>query len=580
MLERFSRGIAPVVITVALMFVFIARAGAAGQIVLDKRAIPIINKGVAFLEAEAKQRNSSIAAGRLLLAAYALLKVGRPVNHPIVVSAIEFILKDQDPEAEMYKPEFEEKGVYDAGLAIMLLAEVDPKKHLPTMEKIVKYFVDRQLPDGAWTYPKETVGDTSMTQYAILGLWAAQRSGVDVPIEVWNKAAQWHIKTQMGDGGFSYHPGTTHGPERGASTHNLTNAAGGSLLICRLNMYPALPMLGSNKKVKKKPKKFGVLEDVDPNAGKSEVQVARAAIKGLVSASQIENSAKRALGWMNARFVNETPSGHKSYFYYTIERFASLAGVQKISGNEWYPYYLGVLQRKQKPDGSWHTHSGPANGTSLALLFLARATGKILKPADLGGGLLAGGRGLPDDLENANSNGGKIKKRKIEGDLDKLLTNFEKLDLSALEDTQTAIVEKIQLGSKEELLGEMPRIRKLIEHPNGDIRRTAVWALGRSGDLRDAYLLIQRFEESDIGVLVETNNALCYLSRKLSGIGVPDDPFEGLKDNPTQAQQDAAMAAWRKDAIEKWTRWYLRVRPYNDRNDLFQLKFGGAVKKK
>jgi HEAT repeat protein len=211
---------------------------------------------------------------------------------------------------------------------------------------------------------------------------------------------------------------------------------------------------------------------------------------------------------------------------------------------------------------------------------MARSTGKILKLPDLGGGLLAGGRGLPDDLSAADTTGGKVKQRKVEGDLDKLLTDFEKLDLSALEETQTAIVEKIQLGSKEELLGEMPRIRKLISHPNGDIRRTAVWALGRSGDLRDANLLIQRFEESDVGVVVEANNALCYLSRKLAGIGVPEDPFEHLGEKPSQAQQDEALAAWRKDAIEKWTRWYLRVRPFDDRNDLFQLKFGRSVKKK
>lgn len=578
MLHRIKRGVAIAVIG-AVSFGSVVQVQAAGKVNLPKDAVPTINKAVSYLEFQHKKRNSPLAGGRLALAAYALIKAGRPVKHPIVADAMGHILKNQSDD-KIYKPDNVQHGVYEAGVDLMLLAEVDPKAHIGLMQQMVNYLIEHQLTDGSWTYPSQTVGDTSMSQYAVLGFWAAQRSGIEVPLEIWNKAALWHLRTQRADGGFAYHPGTSDGPEKGASTHNLTNAAGGSLLICRLNMYPDLAPIGGATVKKKVPKKFGVLENANKNAGKSEKAIERAEIPNMVSASQLESAAKRAMGWANSHFVAVTPNVNKNYYYYTIERFASLFNTKKMAGRDWYPTCLNILKQRQNADGSWATFTHPVNATSLAILFMARSTGKILKLPDLGGGLLAGGRGLPDDLGGADMSSGKIKKRKVEGDLDKLLTDFEKLDLSALEDTQTAIVEKIQLGSKEELLGEMPRIRKLIDHPNGDIRRTAVWALGRSGDLRDANLLIQRFEESDVGVVVEANNALCYLSRKLAGIGVPEDPFEHLGEKPSQAQMDEALAAWRKDAIAKWTRWYLRVRPFDDRNDLFQLKFGGSVRKK
>jgi hypothetical protein len=580
MLHQFNRAVSACIIA-ALISAGGSYSMAAGNVRLPPEAVPTINKAVAYLEKEFdKGKNTPLVSGRLSLAAYALLKVNQTPAHRIVSTAVKHIEERQDPE-KIYNPVSPHEGIYEAGVDLMLLAEVDPEKYLPLMQQMVNYLIEKQLGSGGWTYPGKSVGDTSMSQYAVLGFWAAQRSGIDVPLEVWNKAAQWHISTQRPDGGFAYHPGTTDGPERGASTHNLTNAAGGSILICRLNMYPDLPLpgAGSASKKKKKPKKFGVLESADENAGKTEKQIERAEIPGLLPAAKLEGAAKRAMGWAGSHFVLATPNVNKNYYYYTIERFGSLFNTKTIGRAEWYPVGLDQLKKKQLPDGSWATFTHPVNATSFAILFMARATGKILKLPDLGGGLLVGGRGLPDDLSGADTTGGKIKKRKVEGDLDKLLTDFEKLDLSALEDTQTAIVEKIQLGSKDELLGEMPRIRKLIEHPNGDIRRTAVWALGRSGDLRDAYLLIQRFEESDVGVLAEANNALCYLSRKLSGIGVPDDPLDGLDEKATQEQKNAAMAAWKKDALEKWTRWYLRVRPYDDRNDLFQLKFGRAGKK-
>ncbi len=191
-----------------------------------------------------------------------------------------------------------------------------------------------------------------------------------------------------------------------------------------------------------------------------------------------------------------------------------------------------------------------------------------------GAGLLTGGRGLPEDLSQAEFDGGKIKERKMEGPLDELLSELSKLDPDNFEAAQAAIIEKVQLGNREELLGQMDQIRKLITHSNPDARRTAVWALGRSGDLRDANLLINALQDNNVDVLVEAYNALCYLSRRITGVGLPSNPLEDLPANPSQAQIDAAVNRWRDEATKRWTAWYLRIRPYEEKNDLFQLSFG------
>ncbi|MDA0284214.1 MAG: HEAT repeat domain-containing protein, partial [Planctomycetota bacterium] len=126
-------------------------------------------------------------------------------------------------------------------------------------------------------------------------------------------------------------------------------------------------------------------------------------------------------------------------------------------------------------------------------------------------------------------------------------------------------------GNREELIGEIERIRELARHPDAEVRRTAIWALGRSGQLKDADLLINALQDFNVDVLVEANNSLCYLSRKIDGVGIPTSPFDDLPEDATEAQRNTALDPWKKEALARWKAWYIRVRPYKDRNDLFEL---------
>ena len=546
-------------------------AAAAEKPTIPSAARPVFDRAVGFLRSR-----TQLNGGQLSLAGLALVKAGEPMDSPVIAKALAGTLKlfTTNPDGTMtYKPHTEQEGVYEAGVDIMFLLAVHQQNYANHVAAAAQYLISRQRSDGSWTYPDEDVGDTSMTQYAMLGFWSAKVAGVDVPASVWSRAAQWHLRTQMGDGGFSYHPGKPHGPERGASTHNLTNAGVGSLFIARMFLYPEY-MEGGGKK-KSKTKKFGILEDSDPNAGKPKQDEGK-----IVPLNAINNGIRRGLNWANTRFVLETPNVNKNYYYYTVERVASFAGLDQIGGKDWYNECLGVLKQRQKKDGSWTTYTSPDNATSFAILFMVKSTAKLIA-TPVGGGLLAGGRGLPDNLDEANVDRGQVKKkRKMEGRLDELLTSLASQDISVLEDAQQAIVEKVQIGDPKKLLKEMDRVRKLAVHPHVEVRRTAVWALGRSRSLRDAGLLIRALQDENADVVVEANNALSYLSRKLSGVGVAENPYEDLAEDASDAQKSAAMKRWRKEALAGWAEWYLRVRPYEDRNDAFELQLRNAVKRK
>ena len=529
-----------------------------------------VTRGVAWLKQELGAKPPR--GGYRSLGAYALLKAGEAPTSPAVASAVAEVHKKVTDG--VYKPTSTEHHIYESGVDAMLLADSDENANRAAVFAIAEYIVSQQGTDGSWDYPNRTVGDTSMAQYGLLGLWAAQRSGFDVPKEVWDKSAAWHVKTQHSSGGFMYHPGVSvSGGTGGANpTLNMTAGATGTLAIARLHLFPG----GGRKKEEAEPQKvFGVLE-----AKAEEPERKTSSYRPQMTESQITGSISRGLGWLTSRFLPVSDLPHKLYFTYALERTCALNEVKQLGGKvDWYRTSGNALLELQEDDGSWKTLEGPVVGTSFSILFFIRPTRKTISE-QFGSGLLTGGRGLPDDLSKAEFDGGKIKERRMEGPLDELLSELSKLDPDKFEAAQAAIVEKIQIGNREELLGQIDQIRKLINHSSPDVRRTAIWALGRSGDLKDANLLIKALQDNNVDVLIEAYNALCYLSRKITGVGIPSNPLDSLPVNPSQAQMDAAVNRWRDEATKRWTAWYLRIRPYNEKNDLFQLQFGAADTKK
>lgn len=104
---------------------------------------------------------------------------------------------------------FSAEGSYECSIGIIFLAEFG-EKYKEEISKILTFLLNNQQNCGAWMYSapgKDGAGDTSVTQYAILAMWAAKTlAKVDVPTAAIVKACTWLVRTQHISGQFSYLP--------------------------------------------------------------------------------------------------------------------------------------------------------------------------------------------------------------------------------------------------------------------------------------------------------------------------------------------------------------------------------------
>ncbi|RMG34101.1 MAG: hypothetical protein D6725_14830 [Planctomycetota bacterium] len=549
-----------------------------------------VERAVRYLTSQSLEQMQSDHYG---LVAYACLKGGRTPKDPFVAKLLDAIAKRVN--GGKYHPTLH--FYYEAACDAMALEAADPVKYKPHLQAIADYLMEAQRQGGQWDYPgQENGGDTSITQYGLLGLWACARAGVKIPQEVWVKAAQWQAASQKRDGGFAYHPRTDQ-----ATTHSMTTAGTGNLCIVFHQLFPGQGLGLGGKSETKKPAKPKQEKQKDPFGGRLKKMDFDRQIEKLAKQAEtvqkpaqddgddktpvnlrgartaILNGVRGGLTWLLRRYTIAQPSGWKLYYLYALERLMALTNLKTLGPHDWYADGSQYLLTSQKPDGSWEGTYTQQSATAFAVLFLTRATSKIVKhaePEQLGAGLLAGGRGLPSDLSKAIGADGSIRKdppKKIDDPLDKLLEGLASADLDDIEATQQAIVRTVQLGNREELIGQKELLKQLAEDPRVEVRRTAVWALGRCEDLSVVPVLLKALEDPDLDVVVEARNALCVLARRPRGLGLPDHPDDTLPPTATQAEREQARKKWQAELVKRWREWYLRIRPYDERDDVLEL---------
>lgn len=525
---------------------------------------------------------SGMSGGNGSISALAFVKSGGDKKNAKVLQIVEEVLHKTSLEGR-YRPSAHHN--YEAGVDVMLLEAVDAEKYRPQMESIVAYLLGNQQPNGSWFYENNIepdCGDTSITQYVIMGLWAATRAGIEIPIETWERAAKWHIARQMDDGGFAYHPfesKITIGKEFHTSTDTMSAAGTSSLLIIRRMLFDDADLAPEIRPVDSK-RRFGVLEkfvDERPAGQKKSV-------KGVptLRPSAIDKALKESTRWVADHLDKRSPNHEKFFAYhlYTIERVAALLDVQKLGGRDWYNDGADELLLRQSADGSWTDSCTSGPSTAMGLMFLSKATTSVVAPKKrvslVGGGLQAGGRGLPDNLDAVQMKEGTVAARKILGPVDNLLIELERSSDAKVEDFQTAVVEAVQLDRPEDLIGQSVRLRKLATDSRVEVRRTAFWALGRSGDVSAMKSLIQGLLDPEPTVVREASLALCVLSRRPDGCGLPNDPLDdasmGLNDDATDEERTKKLTEWQIAAKKRWTDWYQKNRPYDERDDRSTLK--------
>ncbi|MFQ5730541.1 MAG: hypothetical protein ACE5KM_01170 [Planctomycetaceae bacterium] len=522
-----------------------------------------IRKGVAFLRTKI---GSSGAGGEESLATYAMLAGGAKTTDPKIAAVVNGLArqlaKGRYPNAT--------HGIYTAGVRLMLLeAAGGAKKYRKEMKVIVDFIAKNQANDGFWNYLDGSKhGDTSVTQYGILGLWAAQRAGIDVPPQAWDKTAIWLVRHQNKSGSFQYKPTE---PSQGPSL-SMTVAGVSTLLVARRYLFG-----DKRTPAKKKPRKkrTGDVEDVDldrePSKRPKEKPGRPITYTPRIQLGQLQASVGRGMAWIAPRYRSGVDNTY--YVLYGTERLAALTRSRFIGKVDWYADGSSFLLKRQRANGSWPpSANGEIPAAAFAVLFLSKATQKLIGeiPDLLGAGLLRGGLGLPSDLSTLEEGrGGVIKKRRVLGPIDELLEELKKPKNLDLPEIQKQIVEKIQLGDRKQWLAPKRRkqLLRMAVHPLPQVRKVAIWALGRTGNIDVVTVIMKALEsDPDLGVLVEARNALCWLSRRPRGFGLPEQPE--FPDGATKAQKRDIVNRWQQDAVSRWKTWYLTVRPYDERDDL------------
>ena len=123
-------------------------------------------------------------------------------------NAVSFVVSQVGPDGYIATNP-KQSVMYTHAYALRFLAEtqvVSPNdKTAAAIDKAVKLLVNCQNDEGGWRYtPQPRDADSCVTGCVLIALSRAKAAGADVPAETTNRAVDYLIKCQLGDGGFSY----------------------------------------------------------------------------------------------------------------------------------------------------------------------------------------------------------------------------------------------------------------------------------------------------------------------------------------------------------------------------------------
>ncbi len=281
--------------------------------------------------------NAIYPDGVSALVTLALLNSGSTPDQPEMARALQFLSR-----RELEK-------TYTVSLQTMAYCAANPNKYASQIRRNAEWLARAQLPHGGWSYDQNQVGgDPSNSQFALLALHEAQRSGVaNFPAETWRtifgRAREYWNTLQNKDGGFPY---DSAGPGRGS----MTCAGIASLVI-----------VGSQ---------LDSLQDPTLDS----VQCCGNDLAG-------DDRIEQALKWLGDNFLVTSNPGHQAqhlYYLYALERVGRLTGRRFIGGADWYRQGAAQLIALQdmvtgRIVGTGNAyHGNEFTETAFALLFLSK----------------------------------------------------------------------------------------------------------------------------------------------------------------------------------------------------------------
>jgi hypothetical protein len=493
---------------------------------------PAVARGVQYLRSHAAE----LQAGEMGLAVLAMLKAEVPATDPTVAACLAK-LRARFSSAGYQAERSGGPDIYEAAVVAMAMANLDAEARRGEIAALAHYLTSKQKANGSWDYDNRSFGDTSISQYAVLGLWEASNAGADVSPAVFDRAVGWFLSTQAADGGWFY-----HGDEPQVETMTMTAAGTSSLLICGRQLAQYRDLVRGEAPSK-------LLVPLAPAAGGGP----RPGYEVANGPSRIQPAVKRGLAWLGANFTTGSGAvvGPSLYYaLYGIERIGALAERDTLGRIDWFEQGRRFLLANQGSGGSWDSTYGADPNTVWAILFLTRSTAKTLERIEvkrLGAGTLLGGRGLPKDLSSLTVAGGRVVSRPMNGAVEGMLAVLEDPRAANADSALAGLVARYQTGGPGALKPFKDRFRTLLTDRDPGLRQVAAWSLARTGDLDVVPDLIGALLDDDAAVVDTARQGLQLLSRKLEGLGPPP----------------GADAAQRAEAAQRWRAWYQRTRPLN-----------------
>ncbi len=528
----------------------------------NPRVQSAVRRALEHLETADEKR----VGGRALVG-LAFAKNGADADHPKIQEGVRAIQAALKNGPERFSP-----GIYDTGIAIMFLVAVDPSRYRFEIESLVQSLHVRQKNHGAWGYPLTHAThagtcDTSMTQYAVLGLWEAEdQAGVETPRHVWDRVARWLLLTQDPDGGFGYQglpaPRLGRFEQQSGVRDSMTLAAMGSLYIVKDRVGITQLKKSAHDDT---PDAFIPYESREEKAAR---------IKTAIDLRHFARALSSGNRWIEENVDVENLTGYPLYALYALERYESLreaeaAGraqpLEKTDESSWYNRGARFLLRTQSSDGSWEGKSGIVPATAFGALFLMSSTRKTLSQSSVAryaSSQLIGGRGLPA-TRTVRLRDGQVVRPPLERPLAavlKILTEPGHRDFAAaLESLADAAGEDSgqQLRPHTRQLAHLASSASVSEL-HRDARLLAIQCLARAHDLDQVPWLIHLLDDQDPVIAFAAAEALGSLSRKFDTLGVTRQ----------------STAPQRSEAVAQWRQWYASVRPEVDVDSFLLLESG------
>jgi hypothetical protein len=323
-----------------LAVTFLAGTVRADQ-VAPQRVEEAIRRGVEYLRKQQSDghwergRWAQHATGRTALATYALLSAGQKENAPEVSAALMYLRKTPTT------------SVYALGLRAQVWQTLHPSREMRSFmaaDLRALHMAIRSGGDakGMFHYQpgKGQEYDHSTSQFGILGLWAMDRSGMEVETRTWRTADVTWRKHQLADGGWGYRFGPGEGP-----TVSMTAAGVATLFI---------------------------IQDFTRNAAGC-------------SGNPVDPNLDRGLQWIgdnfNRTFTENHLSGMPYYTLFGISRIGIVSGRKYLGEHDWYSQGARWLLNQQRMSGAWgggEEIDDPVVATSFALLFLTRGSAPVV----------------------------------------------------------------------------------------------------------------------------------------------------------------------------------------------------------